>query len=500
MKKSFVAILTLIAVVCAFCATGATAVAEEDWRDSYIEGNMTYYSDGNYWLGSVGEYKSSVAFDSTYSVPGVFANAAESVAVEYTVPKSGTLTFNEGWFWYAANGAANDGMGAAVYLNDTVVLERVLYTVGSTANIFAGGTYSYPVNQGDVVYLVVDPNGNHDCDYMRIYSSLTLVPEDGSEPIAASTQAFNNTADNTEWSYKTLTKLNVAETGADVSYKYKVADMTWDSENSMWAGTEPYVRVIKGSYYGILPGNTQNVGLVYRVPKTGVLTFNQTNHMFWCAGGASSNGIGATVLFNGKIIMERTVVENGTAIDLLKTKCLKVNAGDEIVFMVDSNGTNDSDFANLLIDLSVTPSDGSDTINANFQNDFSSEQGGNNWYYRTYEESYAAVSVESSAYYGPYESNPSLPEGCAADSECAIFFATLEAKNVTVSEYGIKLVKGVNEYHFAADTVNYPANGNGQYGIALYGMPKGEYTAYAYVVADGTTVYSSTSCTLIVGE
>lgn len=248
---------------------------------------------------------------------------------------------------------------------------------------------------------------------------------------------------------------------------YIVTDMTWDAANGMWVGTENFVRVARGSYYGILPGNGEDVGLVYKIVADGILTFNETNHMFWCSGGANSNGIGATVLYNNMIIMERQVVENGSAIDLLKGKSLNVNEGDEIIFLVDSNGGNEDDFAHLLISLTLSET-GGDNITTSFQNDFSSTQGGNNWYYRTYKAN--VIPTPEYSLITPSEDTLSYTaEAMTFDAETGLYTTGIEGNYATF---------GLSQYN-PASTEYYPA-------LTVSG---GEAVALRYTVSTTGTLY-----------
>lgn len=109
------------------------------------------------------------------------------------------------------------------------------------------------------------------------------------------------------------------------------------------------------------------------------------------------------------------------------------------------------------------------------------------------------VTAESSVHQGSWESNPALPAGCNADDPCVIVFATISDRtDSNLAEYGVKIISdGGREYFFKADTESFACNEQGNYGIAVYGMPAGNYTAYGYVKLNTYTVFATVDSVIL---
>jgi hypothetical protein len=380
-RKIIIVILIIAFIISVLNIAFATANTNS-WADSYVVTEMSYVTESNFWKGANGQYPSSVSLNADPSVIAVATYSNERVVISYTMQKDGILALNSGsWLWASDNG---DGSAVAMYLNNTAVMARSVIK-GMVACTFT--TLSYTVIQGDKLYIVVDANETSDYDYLKLWIDFTLTPSNGSDVITDNTQSFYNGTLHTEWSYQVYLPITLAPIGEKVTTSSYYKNMTWDTTNNIWKGTENYVCVAKGTHYGVLSGNTEDVAVVYKAPKAGTITFNETGLLFWCSGGGASNGIGATILYNDNILMARQVVLNGDAIDPMKGLSVSVTANDEIIFMVDANGSNDSDFTHLFINMTLTPDDGSSATSAIFQEQFSGVQGQDNWYYRSYFES-----------------------------------------------------------------------------------------------------------------
>ena len=102
------------------------------------------------------------------------------------------------------------------------------------------------------------------------------------------------------------------------------------------------------------------------------------------------------------------------------------------------------------------------------------------------------ASLDSTVYQGSWDTNPALPAGCAADEDCVIMFGTINIPAaLDIASYGMIVENGTESKEFDCDTVNFPCNSNGQFGIAIYKMPAGEYTARVFVkLQNGLTIVS----------
>ncbi|MGN1099140.1 MAG: hypothetical protein ACI4S9_02245 [Christensenellales bacterium] len=102
------------------------------------------------------------------------------------------------------------------------------------------------------------------------------------------------------------------------------------------------------------------------------------------------------------------------------------------------------------------------------------------------------TSLDSTVYQGSWDTNPALPAGCTADEDCVITFGTINIPTASdIVSYGMIVENGTESKQFDCDTANFPCNANGQFGIAIYRMPAGEYTVKAFAkLQSGVTILS----------
>lgn len=260
---------------------------------------------------------------------------------KWIAPMAGMIYISGNVAKYDPNGG--DGVTVSVLKNKVVIWSKQLRyndTAGYNLTLTAG------VSQGDVIYFVVNRNGDNSYDTTSWNPSIAYLDGHAAEVEYGSTQGANN------WYYQ---QWNGTEYAA-LQYK-----------NQQWEGTTPFTLILGNFQH---PNDTDSVR-TWQAPKSGLIRIAGNVAKENIDGG---DGVMVSVKKNGIILWSKHLDyndANGYELNLT----VAVTVGDRIYFSVNRNA--DSTYDGTLWKPVIAYLDAHAT-----DVEYSNIQGTNNWYYQ----------------------------------------------------------------------------------------------------------------------
>lgn len=276
--------------------------------------NMTYNASGTFWEG----LDAKVA--STWMHPN---NAAAAVRA-WTAPSTGSVTVF-GTAKKDPTAANGNGVRVKILKNGTQLWPASGWqTIAATDT--TGYAYSVPttVAAGDVIYFVVDSNGEHSYDTTDFSSTIAY----GSSYNSAS--GFSSTQGANQWSYQ--------YTADGTTY----SNMTWDAANTYWTGS---AAIVASTW--MHPNNAAYAARVWTAPTSG--TVNVTGAAAKLPTTGPGNGVNVKIMKNGTQVWPASgwqFIAGTNTTGYTYNFNATVNAGDKLYFLLDANGEHSYDNTN----------------------------------------------------------------------------------------------------------------------------------------------------------
>ncbi|MFT4029260.1 MAG: hypothetical protein QM675_05235 [Protaetiibacter sp.] len=284
------------------------------WRYEQLSGStfsaMTWNATTGRWQGS-----------STYAlVASTFQHPDVQDSVRTWVAPSAGLIRVTGTARKADDAGGGDGVRVAIYRNATQIWPASGWnTVGATDFTGVSHDLALTVAVGDLIRFVVDKNSTN------TYDTTAWDPTVRYDTFSASS-GFSSTQATNGWSYASW----------DGS---TFTPMTWDAANARWKGSTTYVLVGADWQHP----DTADSARVWTAPSAGTVLVSGTARMQY---GTAGDGVRVAILNNGVPVWPtsgwKSIAYNDTT-GISHGISLPVAAGDTIAFVVNRNGTNNSD-------------------------------------------------------------------------------------------------------------------------------------------------------------
>jgi len=243
---------------------------------------------------------------------------------KWVAPESGTVKItSDGKISVGPNG---DGVRVKVLKNN-----KDIWPSSGWQTIPANSSISFPekyvnVEAGDALYFIVNKNGTNSYDSTTWDPVITYMPY----PVYQASVGFSSTQGTEGWYYQQW----------DAS-TYSYSNMTWNSGNNSWKGSDAYCYVFSDSQHP----DTRDSVRKWVAPRTGVIRITSSGQI---SVGPNGDGVNVRVMKGHANVWPSCgwrYIPANSGISFPPTD-VSVTAGDELYFIVNKNGTISYDTTN----------------------------------------------------------------------------------------------------------------------------------------------------------